>query len=480
MKPRSRWTLPVVASVALATVVAGAAWWQSAAAEAALVDEARPALPDLGAATPTLRAAIERADARARSPWHARRGLAELARLYHANGFLAAALQSEAALERLEPANPRWPHRRATLLAGYGQAEEAAALWRRVLELAPDYLPARLRLADLALKTNQPAAAAALYQEVLRRSPDEPYALLGLARLDVEAERWDEARRRLETVVAQTKAALGYDLIVPVYEKLGMVERARAIRASAKASGAYRDPPDPWVDELLAECHDPYRLALAAGTRSFAGDAAGAEPLLRRAIEVAPDDVSARFQLGVLALGQGNLPVAREQLERCTQLAPGFADGWARLSETLTRQGAPAAADRILAEGLRQNLQSPGLHLLLARRHRESGRVGEAIIAYQTSSRLRPNEPDAYLELGAFLIQQGREAEALQNYRQALSAEPGNPVALAILAFQAITTGDAAEARRWLAQVRQQPRVPPAQVEHLRSAFREKFGVAPE
>lgn len=472
---KTRLLLALVILLVLAAA-GGGWWWQHAG-----VDQSRVAalVPPVPAGAPTNRALQEKisaVNARARSRLSARRGFAELSRLYHANGFLEEAIRCYAGLQELEPGEPRWPHLHATIVAGYGQAEEAAALWQRTLELAPDYVPARLRLGDLQLKSNHQAAAAATYAEVLKRSPDNPYALLGLARLDLEAGRWEPARQRLEAVVAKTNYQLGYDLIVTLYERLGQNDRATAIRASAKASGAYRDPDDPWLDELLADCYDPYRLSLTAGTIARNGKPAEAVALLERAIAIAPEDVSARFQLGTLLVEQGNLAGAREQLERCTTLSPDFSDGWVQLSALQAKQGEAAAAERTLAEGLQRCPQSPGLHLMAARNLRQAGRLGESIAEFRTSIRLRPNEPDAYIELGNLFVSQGREAEAVDLFRRALDVEPGNPAALGILTFHAITTGNENEARRWLARVRQQPRVPADQVGALLAAYREQFG----
>lgn len=462
-------------------VLVGAAgyWAYGAHTERSVVVSALPLPPDLVDAPPALRADVESADAQARTFGRARQGLERLATLYHANGRYAEALQCYEGLQRLAPDEPRWLHLPATILAGYGQANEAIALWERTLKLAPDYTPARLRLGDMLLKVNRGIDATVAYNAVLQRVPEEPYALLGLARLDLEAGRYDEAKRRLETVVAKTNGNIGYDLIVTLYERLGQNDRATALRGAAKASGAFRDPPDPWVDGLLDVCYDPFRLALSAGVIARERRPGEAMDLLRRAIELAPNDVSVRFQLALLAREQNDLATAREQLHQCTALAPEFADGWYHLSALQHGAGEKQAADRTLAEGLKRCPQSPGLHLLHAQRLREANRIGESIVALQTSIRLRPNEPEAYLELGNTLIRMGREAEAVRNYLTAWEVEPGNPAALSLLTFHAITTGNEAEARQWMAQVALQPRLPKVQADALRNAFREKFGKAP-
>lgn len=470
-----------IALIAVAVLaVAAAAWfWNRADAEAASVASVLPEVPELTGATPALRERVLAADSRARSLFTSRRGLVELSRLYHANGRFAEALQCYDALLQFEPDNPRWPHLKATIVAGYGRADEAEELWKRTIALAPDYLAARIRLGDIQLKANRTVEAAATYNEILRLSTDQPYALLGLARLDLEAGRLDDALRRLETVVAKTDYTLGYDLIVSLYETLGLHQRALAIRGAAKASGAYRDPPDPWQEELMNDCYDPYRISLTAGTIARDGRTAEAMALLRRAIELAPDDVSARFQLGTLARDQGDFETARSQLRRCTELAPEFADGWAHLSDLQARLGETTASERTLAEGLRNCPQSPGLHLMRARRMRDAGNTGAAIVAFETSIRYRPNEADAYLELGSYLVTLGREAEAIRQFERAIKAEPGNPNALGILAFNAISTGNEPEARKWMALIREQPRMNAAQAEQLRSSYQSKFGRPP-
>lgn len=469
----------IVASLLVLAALGAGSWWWRAGQTQTRVAALLPALPDLSAAPEMLRERLTSADTEARSRTHARRGFAALARAHHANGFLAEASRSYAGLQQLEPTEARWPHLQATILAGYGDIAAALPLWRKAVELAPEYVPARLRLGDALLKTNQAAEAAATYEQVLQRDRDNPYAQLGLARLDLEAKRWDKARTRLEQVVTKTNYQLGYDLIVSLYERLGLAQRAVAVRAMAKASGAYRDPADPWLDGLIEDCFEPYRLALAAGAIGHNGDGAAARRLLERAVEVAPDDVSVRFQLGTLLVAQGQLDAAQAQLERCTVLAPDFADGWANLCALQMQQGRVTEADRTLAAGLAHCPDSPGLHLMLARKQLSAGHMAEAIAQFQESIRLRPNEADAYIELGQLYIRAGREPEAIREMTRALAAEPGNPTAIGILAFNAIATGSEAEARDWIARVRNQPRVESDQVSRLVAAFQQRFGRTP-
>ncbi|MEI6106996.1 MAG: tetratricopeptide repeat protein [Opitutae bacterium] len=473
---RSKAIRGILIAGALSALSGGAWWWQRATTAQRVVSAALPLAPAAGTRPAVWRDQFVAAEAEAHSLFQARRGLAKLSRLYHANGFLTEALRCYEGLELLEPAAPRWPHLHASILAGYGEVEAAMALWQRVGQLAPEFLPAQLRLGDCQLKSNRPAEAAATYTAVLHREPRNPYALLGLARLDFEAQRWDQAQARLESVVEQSNYTLGYDLIVTLYEHTGQPERANAIRGASKASGAFRDPPDAWLDDLMDVCFDPYRLALTAGFLARNGDPAQAVLLLERAIAYAPTDVPTRFQLGTLSVTQGNFSVAREQLEQCTRLAPDFADGWAHLSALQEQLGETSAAAQTLTTGLSRCPASPGLHLMRARRSRQAGAIEQSIADYRESIRLRPTEAEAFIELAYLLIKLGNSNEAVRLLQQSLVAEPANPLALSTLTFHAILSGDQAAALHWFAQVRHQPRVPPEEVGKLRAAFQERFG----
>lgn len=481
LRPTHRRVLWAGLIAALLGLLAGGTfvWWR-AEAQAEVAATAVPPTPDLAGWPAELRHRIEACERRLRDGEQPVARLGELARLYHANGFFAEALRIYPALQALDPAEPRWAHRHATILAGYGEAEPAVALWEQVCALAPDARVPALRLADLRLKQNDLPAAERLYAQVLDRHPDDPYAQLGLARCDVEAERWTAARDRLERLVQQTQFQLGYDLIVTVYERLGQTERAEAIRGQAMASGAYRDPVDPWMEELYQDCYDVYQLSLAAGAAERSGDPATAVQRLERALRFAPGQASLHFQLGLLHVRQQEPAKGRSHLERCTQLDPGFPDAWSHLSALLLQSGDRAGAERAIAQGLVHAPDSYGLHLMQARRAAEAGRTAAAVRAYQTAIRLRPNTADPYIELALTYFKTNALAEGAEQMRAALVAEPEHPTALTALTMHAISTGDETGAREWLERARQQPRVPRQQWQDLRAAFVQQFGRAPD
>ena len=115
-----------VTGLTLAAAGGGAAWWW-ADARRGMVVAGLPMEAAVAVRPEELRARIATARERAAGLTGGTAALGELSRLYHANGFLSEAMQCYAALERIEPAEPRWRHRHATLLAGLAAGVDASS-----------------------------------------------------------------------------------------------------------------------------------------------------------------------------------------------------------------------------------------------------------------------------------------------------------------------------------------------------------------
>ena len=477
--PRFRLWIILSVVISLAAAGAGAVWWWHGYRLGCMIVKALPVSPDLARSPAELRGRVREANVQAVHGPQQVAALGELARLYHVNGFLQEALSCYRCLEQLDSKNPRWKYRHALVVSGFGEFGQAVSLLRQASELDPDYLPARLRLGEILLKDNQLNEAIAVYEATQAREPGEPYSMLGLARCDMDRELWSAACQKLEKVVAATNYALGYDLIVPVYEHLGMNDRAAEVRGRMKAWGAFRDMADPWMEEMNTDCYDAYQLAVAAGAMKVRGEKEAARTLIERAVRLAPKNAALHFQFALLLVDSSENAQAKRELELCTQLDPTFADGWAYLSGVLSTMGDSVGAQQVFTAGLARCPDSPGLHRMYAKQLQGQGRTDEAIQQFRESIRLRPTDVEPYIELGMALFRDNRTEEALKQFNQALVAEPENPMVLSTLTFYAISTGNEAAARQWMQRARNQPRVLPDDLERLSAAFRQAFGYAP-
>lgn len=469
----------IFAGAALVLLAAGAWAGQRFIRAHRVVAAHLPAAPALHDRPAILADSVTEAEAKARSWLHARDGLVALSELYHANGFYPEALACYDGLRQLEPDNAHWPHLAANILANFGRMDDALPLRERAVSLAPDYIPARLRLADLLLKTNRVPEAIRAYTDVLQRNPDDPYARLGLARCALGQRDWNKARDHLQQALAKNPGFIGaLSLLVTVSEQLG--DRAAADAAKATmGSGIFTDLPDPWLDALSDSCFDAYLLSVAASTANFARNRPTALALIERSIALSPNPNTYRRQAAGFLIEDKNYRAARQQLEQVIATDPADSDSWLRYLETLRGLGDTGAYPGALARGLAACPQSSGLHLENARWLKSSGRNDEAIGEFRYAYQLRPTEVDALIELAATYVTVGHGADAIATLRLALERQPDHPIALATLTMVAISQNDEGEARRAWNQLRQQTRTPPEVRMRVQQAYQQQFGRPP-
>jgi Flp pilus assembly protein TadD len=286
----------------------------------------RPPPPDLAAWPAAFRTRVAEADRRLAAWPPDLAALGDLARLYQANGFIAAAEKADRGLMEFDPTNPQWPHVLGVLLADSGEADQAIPLFRRAVLLDPGDLPARLHLGDTLLKSNQTAAAAEAYQALLDRAPSNPYAMLGLARVALAEDRLGAARALLRRlIVANPDFYSAHSLLVALDEQFGDDEGAAIERDRAGQSGRFREAPDPWVDSLWRDCFDVYRLQVLGATAISVHAYADALPPLQRALQLAPNEALTHHELGEALLRLGDAAGANQHLARAKALDPNDA-----------------------------------------------------------------------------------------------------------------------------------------------------------
>ncbi len=468
----------IVAVVAVLAASLGAGlWWHRHETRMRFV-RAIPDRPAFNLAQPELFRRVTEAEQRVAS--EGTPGLVDLSRLYHANGFYAEAGDIYRTLMELESANPRWPHFLASIQAGFGALDEALPLLRRVVTLAPDYLPAQIRLGDALLKANQPSEAEKIYTAVLAHEPANPYAQLGLARLEINAKQTASARERLHRIVsAQPKFTVAWTLLATLDEQAGDQAAAATDRVNARAGGRALEMPDPWLDELIDDCYDVYRLDVVGSAASAAGDNERARRLFERAIALAPNDGSAHRHLGDFHAKLGNQAEARREFEQAVALAPDDSVNWTHLILLLNQAGDQPAVEKVLADGLVRCPQSPALHLERGRRLAAAGKFDEAVAEFEESLRLRPEEARPCVEIAMIRLRQRRLDDARAALGRAQFIEPNYPVTLLMLAQCDILLGHEDDARNWIGRLRSQGLIPPAELAKLVTAYQSRFGRAP-
>lgn len=438
-----------------------------------------PARPVLAGQPDQLTQEVATAENRAGHWWHATAGLADLARLYHANGFYPEALSCYEGLRIIQPREAAWPHLQAVILAGFGRLDEALPRWQNAVDLAPRYLPARVKLADALAKSNRWTDAVAAYESALAVEPGQPHALLGLARSAAHRNDWPGAAKLLQSALDRHPDFIGaLSLLVTAQTQLGNPGEAARLRAVI-GKREFTDISDPWLERTLAVCYDPYRLSVASAVAFFSGDRSAAAAWLERAIALAPQAGTYHRQLANQLFQSNDLARARDHFNQAVTLDPTDAEAWALLVELLDHQGDQPAVDRALQIGLTHCPQSAALHHAYARRLSAAGRNDEAIREFRTAQRLRPNEANAYLGLAMVLLRTGRIDEGVRELHGALAVQPGHTLAMEVLARHSIASADRTAARHWLRLLREQSRTAHADLDLIAREYRQQFGQLP-
>jgi tetratricopeptide (TPR) repeat protein len=319
--------------------------------------------------------------------------------------------------------------------------------------------------ARIRLGLGQPAEAEAIVTQLLSnpREPDSRHSIaraqywLGHARLaqrDVAgAEKaWKEALQ-LDPNFDTAKFALA-DLYID--------QAKPALAADYLRKLAEQRPDNGEVFRLLGR-------ALLAGH-----DAAGAQKMFERHVELAPEDAQGPYLVATALMAQGKLDEARKRLETSLALDPNSFAPLRTLVSLIARQGHLAEAEnRVQIELARRGRSAEVLTLLgdvlfeqrkkaltkideaerayreataadgsytvawlqLGNLYAETDRSGEALLAYQAGVAGAKNSTELWLRIAQLHARNGDGVEAKDAYEQVLVREPNSVVALNNLAY---------------------------------------------
>ncbi len=170
---------------------------------------------------------------------------------------------------------------------------------------------------------------------------------------------------------------------------------------------------------------------------------------LRRAVELDPNYVRSRVNLGIVLVRDGQIDEAVRQFRRVLELQPMNPDALFNLGLAVQGQGGLAEAETLY----RRAAQRPGDSRALALRQLGivvvlQGRAEEGLELMRQATALAPGGPGPHVLLaGALLTFPGHDAEAAEHLRLALRHAPANGEALNALAWLLATSPDPAVRR---------------------------------
>ncbi len=344
-----------------------------------------------------------------------------LGRALHAWEQWTSAHEVYARAAALAPRAFEWRYLDALVLQRLARHADAVARLREALSLSPDFLPARVKLAESLLESGDLDESKRLFLALVDEPSSRPAVEVGLGRIAAAQIEHETALVHFGRAVMlfPELGAAHYGLALS-YRALGRLDEARSALALQQRYGAQ------WpalVDPVLATVttlRDDAGAILQRGVKlADEGDTAGAIAAHEAALARDPQLAQAHANLIALYGRERNWSRAEEHYRAFVRSGPGSAD---------------AHYDYGVLLGLQQKWEL-------------------AIDAYREALALNPLHVQAQNNLGQALEQQRKLAEAADAYRKAVESQPGFRLARFNLARMLIALGKPDEAASELEKI---------------------------
>ena len=185
---------------------------------------------------------------------------------------------------------------------------------------------------------------------------------------------------------------------------------------------------------------DTDALARSLALKQARDDILGYQSLLR----ADPADHVNHAALAVRYLDVGQVPLAREHLERAIALAPDFADAHYNLGGVALAEGDAESAIAAYRQAVALRPDYPEAHNNLGGVLAATGALDEALVHYRLAVRFDPGHSGAHYNIANVLLARGEPEGAIRHFRLALDAAPDDPDAASGLARALAMAGNRA------------------------------------
>lgn len=410
-----------------------------------------PALA-LGDVPRPVRAAIVRAYNEARARPRDPVAVERLAMLLHAHDQYRSAEACYRLERRLAPRSFAPAYLLALVQADLGDLTSAISSMREALAIEPEYVPARMRLAELLMNAGDLEASRGQYDALVREFPDLALAHYGLGRLaDARGDAAAAAAHYERALAGAPQFGTAHYALALAYRDAGDVDRARPHLEAYSRLGSRRPTlPDRWLNQVRALRSTARDLIVEGSQLERAGRIE--EAIARHLQALQADPAAAQAHVNLIALYGRTGAMAKAEANYRAALASGSSLAEAHYNYGVLLAGAhryAEAADAFSKTLAIDPFHAPA-HNNLAGLFVEQGRLEEAAVHYREALANDPQHRAARFNLGRVLVALGRPREAIEELGRVVGVEDAQtPRYMYALATAYLAAGDRAAARRY-------------------------------
>jgi len=362
----------------------------------------------------------------------------------------------------------------ALLYKEKGEADKAVSHLEESLSIAPEFMEARLELADILVTRQKFDDAKGQYRLALTHKPGDLQASLAMALLHqtlgedemarelfaeltqsadlwpeiytlinqqyIERRRYSEAHRLLTGVMDAYKDNSEFNYMLGfVCEKLGDSEEAIQCFTRISPASDYYERAILFVSvqlweqdrrqeaiQTLEEAREqqPESIEILSYLASFYEEIKTydkAEACLAKAIEINDEDPSLHFRIGVLYDKWGKNEASTNAMKKALDLDPEDPNALNYLGYTYARQGIHLEdAERLIKKALEHKPGDGYITDSLGWVYFQKGQYSKALSTLREAAALLPEDPVVMEHLGDALVQNDLNQEALNYYRESL------------------------------------------------------------
>lgn len=245
---------------------------------------------------------------------------------------------------KLDPKNADYLTSKGNCQLALGQLDEAIQTFTEALSIDEDHKPARHGLANALLEKNDPEKSIVFFEDLVKRHPDSPAALANLGKAYIEARRFQDAiTTLLKALEKKIDFSLAHTHMGEAFQGMNMLDEASECHKTA----LILDPNDIYTHLKAAETsikrkeikdatahyeklleiapNDPNSYAkLASHTYNHYNDYLKAMALFDKALELDPNHTLTHNNIGAVKQEYGDIEGATKHLLRSLELAPDY------------------------------------------------------------------------------------------------------------------------------------------------------------